>query len=80
MKITKERLKKIIKEEISESYGDMFDPYNPEGHPEPTALTMAGSESANILRTAIRKFVEDNPQLANPKAVVAAIASEIIRG
>ena len=78
MKITKERLKQIIKEEISESYGDMFDPYNSEGHPEPTNLTMAGSESANALRKQIRAFMKDNPQLANPKATIMAIINEVI--
>jgi len=35
LRLTKEQLRRIIKEELSESYGDMFDPYNPEGHPEP---------------------------------------------
>ena len=79
MKLTKEQLKQIIKEELSESYGDMFDPYNPDGHPEPETLTMAGSQSANALRTAIRMFIKNNPQLANPQATVAAIANEIIK-
>ena len=79
MKITKERLKEIIKEELSESYGDMFDPYNPEGHPEPEIPTMSGSESANILRKAVVKFVTDNPQLDNPKATVMAIVNELIK-
>ena len=78
MKLTKEQLKQIIKEEISESYGDMFDPYNPEGHPEPTSLTMAGSESANALRKQIKLFIVNNPQLANPKATIMAIINEVI--
>tara|TARA_B100000287_G_C19985007_1_gene524063 strand:- start:81 stop:320 length:240 start_codon:yes stop_codon:yes gene_type:complete len=79
MKLTKEQLRQIIKQEINESYGDMFDPYNPEGHAEPTALTLSGSESANNLRMAIKKFVADNPQLANPKMVIAAIVNEIMK-
>ena len=78
MKLTKEQLKQIIKEEISESYGDMFDPYNPEGDPEPTSLTMAGSESANALRKQIKLFIVNNPQLANPKATIMAIINEVI--
>ena len=65
--------------ELSESYGDMFDPYNPEGHPEPETPTMSGSESANMLRKAVMKFVMDNPQLDNPKATVMAIVSELIK-
>ena len=70
---------KLRKEELSESYGDMFDPYNPEGHPEPETPTMSGSESANMLRKAVVKFVMDNPQLDNPKATVMAIVSELIK-
>jgi hypothetical protein len=64
---------------MTESHGDMFDPYNPEGHPEPETPTMSGSESANMLRKAVVKFAMDNPQLDNPKATVMAIVSELIK-
>ena len=38
MKINKNKIRKLIIQTIQEAsgYGDMFDPYNPEGHPEPS--------------------------------------------
>ena len=78
MKLTKEQIKQIIKEEIVESYGDMFDQYNPEGHPEPEIPTMSGDPLANALRQAIVDFATSRP-FDDPKATVMAIVNEVLK-
>jgi len=85
MKLTKEQLAKIIKEEIGQMaeagrYGlgsQRPDSSFNELPDEPT--TMSGAESANDLRTAIAQFVADNPQLSDPKATIMAIIDEALR-
>jgi len=69
MKLTKEQLTKIVTEELEKAIKES----------EPETPTMSGSESANMLRKAVVKFVMDNPQLDNPKATVMAIVSELIK-
>ncbi len=66
MKLTKEQLQRIIKEELNSIE-------------ESEILTMSGSESANMLRQAVEKFVMDNPQLDDPKRTVMAIINELIK-
>ena len=73
MKLTKEQLKRIIKEELQkESYGDMFDPYNPEGHPEPNDQPVSLED---VLKKAAEIKKQGGLGLA-PKEAIEALWSE----
>ena len=87
MKLTKEQLRKIIKEELSSinennPFDEPEDDYSREmrmrdthGRRDPPT-TMSGAPSANDFRTAIAEFVKENPQLACPRSTIMSIVEE----
>ena len=83
MKISKAKLKQIIREEIQDlsepgTFRDNWNPDAPSKGIHDGQPTMAASPSANALRRAIVEFVVDNPQLGNPRKTVIQMVKEIV--
>ena len=75
MKITKKRLMDIIQEElgsVKESYGDMFDPYNPDHHSEPGSH----ADDVQVALGALNRLMSAMPEKAKEiEAIIVSIRS-----
>ena len=68
MKLTTEKLKQIIKEEVERAQGS--NKYE--------GMINSGDEATNELRDAIMKFVKDSSQLDDPQATIISIVEELL--